>query len=41
MPYSLAEAAHATGIAERLALAAPKPEPEPMSLWRWLRSTAG
>jgi excisionase family DNA binding protein len=27
------------GIAERLALAAPKPEPAPMTWWRWLRST--
>jgi hypothetical protein len=28
------------GIAERLALGAPKPEPaKPMTWWRWLRST--
>jgi hypothetical protein len=28
------------GIAERLALGAPKPpEPQPMTWWRWLRST--
>jgi hypothetical protein len=27
------------GIAERLALGAPKPEPQPQTWWRWLRST--
>ena len=27
------------GIAERLALAAPKPEPALMTWWRWLRTT--
>jgi hypothetical protein len=28
------------GIAERLALAAPKPDAKPMTWWQWLRSTA-
>jgi hypothetical protein len=27
------------GVAERLALGAPKPEPTPLTWWRWLRST--